>query len=86
MPFYACWLASGTLIYRGEITARRIIPFHSLCLLVSMIVAGLYFVGLDQQSAAGANPGLGWTVLTGIRVTGMAIGPAGGGRVPPKST
>jgi hypothetical protein len=89
-PFVALWLAIGTLLYRGEMTATWLTPFLSACVIISIALSGLYFIGYVQPQLADAahpaswppNPGLRPTALTGARFVGMAIGPAGGGRVP----
>src|SRR5262249_28769424 len=83
-PFAASWLAAGTLLRRREIIKGWIPAFHSICVMVGTALTGLYFVGYELPPWAPPNPGLGPTLLTGARFIGMALGPVGAGRFPPK--
>lgn len=82
-PFVALWLAAGTVLHRRCTTSTWITPFQSACVIVSIASAGLYFVGYVHPPWAPANPGLGPTVVTGVRFVGMAFGPVGAGKVYP---
>jgi hypothetical protein len=83
-PFVALWLAAGTVLHRRCTTSTWITPFQSACVIVSIALAGLYFVAYVHPPWAPANPGLGPTVVTGVRFVGMAFGPVGAGKVYPK--
>ena len=76
-PFFAFWLATGTLLYRHDIAGRWIVPFQIGCVIVSITLAALYFVG--YESATPANPGVRSIALAASRFVGMASGPVGGG-------
>lgn len=82
--FVAFWLAAGTLLYRREMTARWLAPLLSACVGVSIALTGLYFVGYVHPPWAPPNPGLGPTIVTGVRFVGMAFGPVGAGKIYPK--
>jgi hypothetical protein len=76
-PFVALWLAAGTLVHRRDMTARWIAPFQILCVIVSIALVGLYFVGYVRPAWGPPNPGFGPTVKTGAKFVGMAFGPVG---------
>jgi hypothetical protein len=82
-PFVAWWLAAGTLLHRRDMTARWIAPFQIVCVIVSIALVGLYFVGYVRPAWAPHNPGLGPTLKTSAKLVGMALGPIGGGNVFP---
>ena len=84
-PFVALWLAAGALLYRGDMTARWIVPFQSGCVFVSIALVGLYFVGYEH--ATPPNSGVVSIMIMAARFVGMALGPvgAGTGRVFPGS-
>jgi hypothetical protein len=86
-PFAALWLAAGMLLYRRDMTGRWTAPFQSACVIVSIVLTGLYFIGWASSASAFPNPGLRPTMLTSARFIGIALGPVGGGtgRVFPKS-
>src|SRR5258707_2746530 len=48
-PFVALWLAAGTL-HRRDKTARWIAPFQIGCVIVSIALVGLYFVGFVRPA------------------------------------
>ncbi len=81
-PFVALWLAAGTL-HRRDKTARWIAPFQIGCVIVSIALVGLYFVGFVRPAWAPLNPGFWPTVKTGAKLVGMVFGPVGGGKVHP---
>lgn len=76
-PFVALWLAADTLLYRRDMTARWIVPFQSACVIVSIALAGLYFVGYERPTPP--NPGVADTMIAAARFIGLALGPVGGG-------
>ena len=92
-PFFALWLAIGIFVFRSEMREKWLTPFLGACVIVSIVLIGLYFVGYAPQLGLedGAhtfsrtpNPGLGRTVVAGLKFVGMAIGPVGGGTVTSK--
>jgi hypothetical protein len=93
-PFFTLWLAVGAILYWRETADTWLRPFLGACIFVSLVMTGVYFVGytspqLELADAAHLiswppNPGLGPMVRTGLRFLGMAIGPVGGGMVPPR--
>ena len=80
-PFVALWLAAGTLLHRRGMTARWIAPFQIVCVVVSIALVGLYFIGYVRPAWAPLNPGFAPTVKTGAKFVGMVFGPVGGGKV-----
>lgn len=84
-PFVALWLTAGTLLYRHDMTARWIVPFQSGCVILTIVFVGIYFVG--YQPLTPHNPGIRLTMITAVRLGGMALGPvaAGTGRIFPES-
>jgi hypothetical protein len=76
-PFAALWCAAGTLMHRRNMTARWIAPFQIACVVTSIALAGLYFVGYVRPTWSPPNPGFGATVKTGAKFLGMAFGPVG---------
>ena len=83
-PFAALWLAAGTFIYRQGVTAKWVAPFQSACSMLSIGLGGLYFVGYVRPFKGAQNGGIGSIALAAVRYVGMAIGPVGAGKVPPK--
>ena len=75
-PFVALWLVGGTLLYRDEMRARWMTPFQITCVIFSIALIGLYFVGYEP--ATPSNPGIVITAITAARFVGMS-GPFGGG-------
>jgi hypothetical protein len=83
-PFFAVWLAVGVALYRREMSEGWIAPFFSTCIVISLALSALYFVGWTSTASSYPNPGFWPTLLTGARFIGMALGPVGGGKVPPR--
>jgi hypothetical protein len=96
-PFFALWLAIGIFLFRTEMREKWLTPFLGACVIVSIVLIGLYFVGwapiygasLGLEDGAHTfarppNPGLEQTVVAGLKFVGMAIGPVGGGTVTSK--
>jgi hypothetical protein len=78
-PFVALWLAAGTLLYHRNTTPRWIFPFQGTCVIISIALAGLYFVGYISPPWAPPHAAFGPTVVTGARFVGMSLGPVGAG-------
>jgi hypothetical protein len=77
-PFVASWLITGILAYGHAMTARWVAPFQSACVVVSITLVVVYFIGWAPHGISEhPNPGLGPTVLAGLKFIGMAIGPVG---------
>jgi hypothetical protein len=76
-PFVALWVTAGSLIYYREMRFGWVVPFQSICVLVSLVLAGLYFVGYVHPPWAPPNPGLVPTMITGARFVAMGLGPVG---------
>jgi hypothetical protein len=82
-PFVALWLAACSLLHRRDMTARWIAPFQIVCVIASITLVGLYFVGYVRPTWTAPNPGFWPTVKTGVKFVGMVFGPVGGGKVQP---
>lgn len=82
-PFIASWLAVGTFLHRHEVQNRWIIKFAVGCIAVSIATMVIYFSGYVRQGGTD-NPGVWPTVVTGVRVVGMTVGPVGAGKLAPK--
>jgi hypothetical protein len=54
-----------------------------VCAIVSIALAGLYFVGYVRPAWAPSNPGFGPTLKTGAKFVAMGLGPVGGGNIYP---
>jgi hypothetical protein len=77
-PFVALWVTAGALLYQRDTPPRWIFPFQSACLIISVALVGLYFVGYVSPSST-PYAGVGSTVVTGARFVGMSLGPIGAG-------
>jgi hypothetical protein len=84
-PFVALWLVIGALLYHRDTRPRWIFPFQNACVIISIALVGLYFVGYVSPSLP--PHAFGPTIVTGARFVGMSLGPvgAGTGRVFPAS-
>ena len=84
--FVVLWLIAGISIFHSETSVRWISPYLSGCVVASIVLVSLYFLGYTRPAAdvEPASPGIGPMVMTASRLVGMAIGPVGGGRVSPK--
>jgi hypothetical protein len=76
-PFVALWLSAGLLVHRHDMTARWIAPFQIACLIASIVLIGLYFIGYVRPAWGPPNPGFTPTVKIGAKFVGMAFGPVG---------
>jgi hypothetical protein len=76
-PFVALWFVACMLVHRRDVIPRWIVRFQIACVITSIALIGLYFVGYERPAWVLPNPGFGPTVKTGARFIGMALGPVG---------
>jgi hypothetical protein len=78
-PFVVLWMVMGTRLYPTPAPAAWIAQFRRACVIISIALVGLSFVG-HQSQVTPPYAGFGAIMIRGIRFVGMGIGEIGTGK------